>query len=110
MRTAKDGKPFDIDYLGELRPGEVEIIQFLRPDGKRRRMSAFLGEEFVKMAEDLILSAEDLGNGKVSIWARKTGQPEEQELIEIADNGPGKNSPDNCLKRLINRINGKGNG
>ena len=55
---AADGKPYDIDNIKELRPGEVEVIQYLRPNEKRRRMAVFLGEEYAKKTEDLILSME----------------------------------------------------
>ena len=107
MRIAKDGEPFDVDKFGDLKPGEVEVIQFLRPNRKRRRMAAYVGKEMARKAEDLILSAEDLGTGKVALWARKIGQPEEMEKIEIADNGPGDNSPYKCLIKLIEELKGK---
>lgn len=103
MRIAKDGKPYDIDNFGDLQPAEVEVIQFLRPDGRRRRMAAAVGEEYAAMAKDLILSAEELTTGDVAIYARKIGEPEEKEITEIAINGPGTNSPIECLKRLIER-------
>lgn len=106
MRIAKDNKPFDVDNFGDLSPGEVEVIQFLRPDGERRRMAAPVGEEYVLMAKDLILSAEELTTGEIAIYARKIGEPEEAEISEIAVNGPGDNSPSECLKRLIGK---KGN-
>jgi hypothetical protein len=103
MRKAKDGKPFDLDNMGSLQPGEVEVIQYLRPDGKRRRMAVPVGEEHVKMAKDLILSAEELQTGEVAVYARKIGEPEEKEIMEIAQNDPGDKSPPNCLKRLIEK-------
>lgn len=107
MSLAKDGKPFDVDNLsGGLGPGEVEIIQFLRPDGKRRRMGAMVGEEFVKMAEDLILSAEELTTGEIAVYARRKDEPKEKEISEIAANGPGPNNPTECLKRLIKKLGG----
>lgn len=103
MKIAKDGKPFDVDNFGDLSPGEVEVIQLLRPDGRRRRMAAMIGEEYAAMAEDLILSAEELTTGEVAIYARKIGDPEESEAVEIAENGPGDNSPIDCLIRVIKR-------
>lgn len=107
MRIAKDGKPFDIDNFGDLQPGEVEVIQFLRPDGRRRRMAAMVGEEYSLMAVDLVLSAEELTTGRVAIYARKIDEPEENETTEIAENGPGENSPTDCLIRVIKRKAGK---
>ena len=104
MGLAKDGKPFDIDNIsGGLMPDEVEVIQFLRPKGDRRRMGAVVGKEHVKMAKDLILSAEELQTGEVVVYARKIGEPEEAEISEITVNGPGDKSPSSCLKRLIEK-------
>lgn len=104
-KIAKDGLPFDIDNVGELRKGEVEIIQFLRPDGKRRRMTAFVGEDGVKIAENQILSAEELTTGEIAIYSRLINEPEEKEIVEIATNGPGENSPTNVLKKVIKEKN-----
>jgi len=104
MRIASDGKPFDIDLIEEdVAPGDVEIIQFMRPDGRRRRMLAEVGEELAAKAKNLIISAEELGIGKVSIFIRRKGDPEEAEHLDLAENGPGKNSPTEVLKRMIER-------
>jgi len=104
MRTANDGLPFDIDDLGEdAGPGDVEIIQFLRPNGRRRRMLVDVGEELAAKAKGLIISAEELGTGKVSIFIRRKSDPEEAEHLDLAENGPGKNSPTEVLKRMIER-------
>lgn len=104
MRTAKDGKPFDIDNIsGEVREDEVEVIQFLRPEGKRRRMLANVGAEAAKKAEDIVLSAEELTTHRVALYARFTDEPEEKEITEIVENGPGADSPSECLKCLIEK-------
>jgi len=107
MRIAKDGKPFDVDNLAYLPcgPAGVEIIQFLRPDGMRRRMLAEVGEELAKKAKNLIISAEELTTGEIAIYVRKVGEPEPEvnEAVEIAVNGSGDKSPNECLKRLIKR-------
>ena len=105
MRIAKDGKPFDIDNL-EYQPcgsADVEIIQFLRPDGKRQRMLAEVGEELAEKAKNLIISAEELTTGEIAVYVRKIGEPTEKERLEIAVNGPGDKSPTECLKRLIEK-------
>jgi len=102
MRIASDSLSFDIDNLDEdAGPGEVEIIQFLRPGGRRRRMLADVGEDLAAKAKDLIISTEELGNGEVAIYARRKGESEEEECLELAENGPGKNSPTEVLKRMI---------
>jgi len=105
MRKAKDGKPFDEDNIGtDLKENEVEIIQFLRPDGRRRRMAAVLGPTYVQMTENLILSAEDLGTGQIAIWARKVGEDEDQDKLKLADNGPGDREPAIVLAELIEEV------
>jgi len=101
---AKDGKPFDIDILDELAEDEVEIIQFLRPNGKRRRMSCILNKELVKKTENMILSSEQLPTGKIAIYGRMVGQTDEKEYFQLADNGPGNNSPTNVLIKVINHV------
>lgn len=102
MRIASDGLAFDIDKLDEdAGPGEVEIIQFLRPNGRRRRMLAEVGEELAAKARGLIVSVEELGTGEVAIYVRRKGESEEEERLELAENGPGKNSPTEVLKRMI---------
>lgn len=103
MRIASDGKPFDIDNMGSLSSGKIEVIQFLRPNGKRRRMAVDVGEEFVVMAKDMIISAEELTTGEVAVYVRRKGEPEVNEIMEVAINGPGKNSPTECVKRLIKK-------
>lgn len=104
MRTAKDGKPFDVDHIPRNKMwDEVEVIQFLRPDGKRRRMLVTVGGDLAELAEDMILSAEELQTGQVAVYARHKDEPEEAEVVEIAENGPGENSPCACLKRLIRK-------
>lgn len=105
MRIAKDGKPFDIDNIGEsITPDEVEVIQFLRPNGRRRRMAVLVGQKTAELAEELILSAEELTTGQIAIYVRKDKDPEDKELSDIADNGPGGKSPTEVLIRLIRKI------
>lgn len=103
MRIAKDGKPFDVDFLPDLGPEFVEIIQFLRPNGKRRRMAAAIGVDLVEKTKNLIISTEELKTGEIAIYVRKIGDPIEKERLEIAENGPGDKSPNECLKRLITK-------
>jgi len=104
MRVATDGKLFDVDYIaGEKKEDEVELIQFLRPHGKRKRMLATIGEDLAKLAEDMMISAEELKDGRVAVYVMMKGEHTESEIVEIADNGPGENSPTECLKRLIRK-------
>lgn len=101
---AKDGKPYDINEVGSLANNEVEIIQYLRPSGKRRRMATELDDDWAKKAKDLIITAEQLSTGKIVLYVRKIGQHPKQEKMGIADNWAGLNSPDKVLKKLISEI------
>jgi len=104
MKIASDGLAFDIDNFDEdAGPGEVEIIQFLRPSGRRRRMLADVGEDLAAKVKDLIISAEQLAAGKVAIYVRRKSAPVEAEHLELAENGPGENSPAEVLKRMIKK-------
>ena len=78
MRIARDGKPYDVDLLpnDNGREDELEVIQYLRPDGRRRRMLAPVGVEYVKKAKNLIITAEWLG-GTINICGRRKGESEE---------------------------------
>jgi len=107
FRMAKDDLPFDVDNIaGNMSEDEVEVIQFLTPHGRRRRMIAPVGKDLAEKAKNLILSAEQLRTGKLAIYARKIGEPEENERMDLANNGPGANSPANVLKKLIRRVSG----
>ena len=85
------------------REDEVEVTQYIRPNGRTEQVYAPVGVEYVKMAEekDLIISSEVLTTGEVAIYVRRVGQAEEEEKIELADNGPGEDNPVEVLKRMI---------
>jgi hypothetical protein len=104
MRIAKDGKPFDIDNDGlEIRDDEVEVIQYMRPDGKRRRTLAPVGKGFVEMAKDMVISTEQITVGRVVIYVRRKDEDGKREIMRIAQNGPGRNSPTKVLRALIKK-------
>lgn len=106
MRKAKDGRPFDIDNVKDtLSSTQVEVIQYMRPNGKRRRMAAEVGWEMARKSEDLILSAEILPTGRIALYARFIGQSEEEEHVKLAQNGPGKDNPTAMLVELISEMN-----
>jgi len=98
-----------LDIVEDLLPhseDELPIIQYLRPNGQKRMMFAPVGKEYVKKAEGLELSAEWLPTGKVALYGKKEGEPEEAEITMLADNGKGENEPVVVLKRLIDRLKG----
>ena len=86
---------------GEKGKTFVEVIQYLRPDGRRRRMLANVGEETAKLAENMVLSAEELIDGTVVVYARFKDEPPELERIALAHNRPGPRSPTNVLMEVI---------
>ena len=101
---AKDGKEYDIDILGELQESEIEIIQFLRPDGRRRKMSTRINDELFQLSKNMILSAEELSTGKLALYGRYIGEDVESEYMLLADNYGSENSPNKVLERVIRHI------
>ena len=84
--------------------GQVKITQFRRPKGNTTTVRATIDKEHADKAVDLIISCELIPPQNVVIYGRKKGQPVEEELTEMGFNGPGDNSPNNALRRLIDRI------
>jgi hypothetical protein len=104
MRVAADGKPFDVDHHPdeELGPDAVEVIQFLLPDGRRRRMRAPVGEVTARLGREMVLTARlGLGTRAVVLGARFADEPEALVIRAPAVNGPGPCSPCNVLTTLI---------
>jgi len=86
------------------REGEVEVVQYIRPNGRQGKRFASVGAEHAKKAEGMVLTTECIDrNAAVSVAARWADEPEEKETIELATNGPGPDSPVEVLKRLIDR-------
>lgn len=82
----------------------IRITQYLRPNGRKAVVFADIPDELKGKADLLEISAEALTNNKVMIYAHVKGQPAEDELTEIANNGPGPNDPQQALIRLIRRF------
>ena len=82
----------------------VRIIQYLRPNVMKRTVIADIDKEHADKAKGLILSCELLPDNVLMIYGRKKGQTEEEEITEMADNGPGENEPNIALCRLIDRL------
>lgn len=100
---AADGLPYDENINLKGNEDEVEVIQFLRPNGRRRKMFCSIGNEYHQKAQNLIISAEWTSEGTVILYCRNKDDPVELEKIEIANNGPYpvENSPSEKLKQLI---------
>lgn len=82
-------------------PDEAEIVQFIRPNGVKRQAFATVGFELAAKSRKLRISAEVLGTGQIAIYVRRKNEPEDAERLELAENGPGPNSPTEVLKRMI---------
>lgn len=85
----------------------INITQYLRPNGKRAEIPVDIPDELKEIADGLVISCEALPDMHVVIYAHRKEQSAEDELTEIADNGPGENSPDKALERLIRRFQKK---
>ena len=82
----------------------IRITQYLRPNGRKAEVFADIPDELKGKADLLEISAEVVPGNMVMIYAHVKGQSAEDELTELADNGPGENSPNKALIRLINRF------
>ena len=82
----------------------IRITQCLRPNGRKAKIFADIPDELKGKADLLEISAEAVPGNMVMIYAHVKGQSAEDELTELADNGPGENSPNKALIRLINRF------
>jgi len=91
------------DFKLEPAKDEVEVTQYLRPDGKKQRVFAQVGEDLAAKCGDLILSAEVLSTGLIAIYARFKDEGTEAEIMDLAENGPGDKSPAAVLTKLITR-------
>ena len=85
----------------------IRITQYLRPSGKTAMVYAEVPDELAELAGTLSISAELVAPMKVMIYAHRKGESGEDELTEIADNGPGDNDPQKVLIRLIKRFEKK---
>ena len=101
---AKDGKPYDFvnSDVEKLKSNEVEIIQYIRPHGLRRKLIAELDEETARKADNMIISAEELRTGEVAIYVRYKDEPDENEICNISKNDTvNPETGNNILKELI---------
>ena len=85
----------------------VELTQYLRPDGRKAKVLVELDDEVAELSRDMILSCEVLTTGVIAIYARYKDQNEEEELLELAHNGPGLYAPDAVLSRLIKKLHSR---
>ena len=82
----------------------IRIKQYLRPNRRIAWIFADIPDELKGKADLLEISAEAVPGNMVMIYAHVKGQSAEDELTELADNGPGDNDPRVALERLIRRF------
>ena len=85
----------------------IRITQYLRPNGKRAEIPVDIPDELKEIADGLEISCELIPTERVVIYAHRKGESAEDELTEMADNGPGNNTPKKALERLIRRFQKK---
>ena len=89
-----------------METGEVRIRQYLRPNGNMRIVIATIDKEHAEKAKKLRISCECLPTNEIVIYGRRITETKEEEITEIATNGPGPNEPNIALCRLIDRLQG----
>ena len=87
-----------------METGEVRIRQYLRPNGNTRTVIATIDKDRAEKAKNLRISCECFPTGEIVIYGRHNTETEEEEITEIATNGPGENDPNTALCRLIDRL------
>ena len=87
-----------------MEQGEVRIRQYLRPNGNMRTIIATIDKERAEKAKNLRISCECLPTDEIVIYGKHNTDAEEEEITEIATNGPGENEPNIALCRLIDRL------
>ncbi len=85
----------------------LAISQYLQPDGRVKQIHTEVDEEIFELSLDIILSAEVLSPGTIAFYARYIHQGKEDEIMDIAVNGPGENSPQKVLTKLIKSLGEK---
>lgn len=102
MALAPDGKKYDVDNLGR-RPGptEAEVIQFVRPKGKRRKLFFDVTENLAQASREMVLSADVDDQNIVSMYVRWKDEPDEMEAIGTIPNVKANITPSDVVMKLI---------
>ncbi len=109
---APDGRMYDKDGIRrDVFAIEAEIIQYMRPNGERVRNAADVGLRHAQKSREMVITAEVLPTGHISLCVRKKTQPEERERTFLAHNCAGdgccKRDPTTVLKKAIDEVMGK---
>jgi len=81
----------------------VKLVQYMRPSGRKVKTFANVESKYAYWVkkDNLELSCEVSRTGEVAIYVRRADEPEENEIVEMARNSPGPNSPIEVLQKLI---------
>ena len=85
----------------------IRITEYLRPNGRKIKIPVDIPDELKEIADKLTISCEALPDMHVMIYAHRKGERAKDELTELAGNGPGENTPQIALERLIRRFQPK---
>ncbi len=67
---------------------EINLTQYLMPNGRPMATTTDIPDETANLAEGMILSCEVLMTGLVALYAKYPEDKEEDEFIEVSNNGP----------------------
>ena len=82
----------------------IEIVQYLKPSGNPALIFTEVPDELFEIAKDLIISGEWITPTQIVLYAHRKGEPEEDELSEIAEYGTKNGNPQQALISLIKRF------
>lgn len=89
---------------------EVEVYQHTGTETVRLCFAP-VGEECHRMAKDMLIEAEVLTNGELTLYVRwHDGHSKEDGLCRIVKNEPGNNEPNVVLARMITEKYGERHG
>jgi len=67
---------------------EIKLTQYLRPNGRPIPTTTEVPDEIGILMEGMILSCEVLMTGQVAFYAKYPEDKDEEEFLEISNNGP----------------------
>ena len=102
---APDGKMYHTvtsEVLRPLEPDEVELIEYVRPKGKRWKLVAKPGEEIAKKARELIIACEFVSStNDVFFFVRRKGELCSMEATYIRQNTSDPDEGNKILSEIV---------
>lgn len=86
--------------------GTLNLTQFMRPDGRKLDISIEgIPDDVCELAKTQVLSCEAINENVVAFYSYPLGtDPDDTEITSLAINGPGLDSPENTLIKLIKEV------